>query len=163
MYTVADAVRELGGIASTAQLLAHRQPVDAIRMAVDYRKIIRIRRGWFASLDTPAEAIMARRIGGRLGCVSALTFHGIQADGRFPGLAVDEVAVEGVPVDHEAALHVAVAANASRLRLSPGRPVVIHWMRASPGVGALAVPVALAWRQYGQCQALRPQGGLDSL
>lgn len=143
MPNVDEAVQLCGGIASTADLLAWRIPRDWIRMAVNYGRIVRIRRGWFASLDTPPEAIEARRVGGRLACTSALEYHGVfeKAD---------------------PALHVAVPIYLSRLRAAAGsRPVVVHWYRREPKGDALAVSVEEAWAQRARCRALH--GSTDSL
>ena len=145
MVHVAESIRQLGGIASTAELIARGHQPDWIRMAVDYGRIIRIRRGWFAAVDTPTAAIEARRVGGRLACVSALVFH-------------------GVSIEDDPALHVAVAGNASRLRPPfEARAIVVHWQRGATAGGRLAVAVGDAWAQRARCRALRRESGVDSL
>jgi hypothetical protein len=137
MAGVAETVRLLGGIASTGELLRRGIPRDWIRMAVDYGRILRVRRGWFASLDIPEVALQARRAGGRLACVSALKFHRQAEQGH-------------------AALHIAVSRHSSRLVSAiEGREVVIHWCRREPSGDALAVSVEEAWAQRARCRALR--------
>ncbi|CAN5137563.1 hypothetical protein BH11ACT4_BH11ACT4_08020 [soil metagenome] len=142
---VAETIRQLGGIASTGELLQRGLPRDWIRMAANYGRVRRIRRGWFACLDVPLEAIEARRVGGRLGCASALAHHGVLAQ-------------------TDAALHISVPRNSSRLRLDrASREVVVHWCRGEPVGDALAVPVDEAWAQRAHCRALRGGHGVDSL
>lgn len=112
-----------GGFASRAELVGYGVPRDLVDVAVYYgRRIVRIRRGWFARPGEPPDVIRAWRVGGRLTCVSALA--------RFEG-------AEPPPV-----VHVEVTANAGRLRdprdplerLGPDSPVVVHWARY-PGPG----------------------------
>ena len=61
--------------------LAHLR--DAGLGAAELRELLaqgrlrRIRRGWFAEPRTPAEAVRALELGGRLGCLSACRVHGL--------------------------------------------------------------------------------------
>ena len=117
MHPVERAVRELGGIASTTEILQRGNDTDMIRLVAGYGKIRQIRRGWYATPELPEDSFRAWRVGGRLTCISAAVHLGLWA-----------VAPE--------ALHVRVAANASRLRRSSG--IVVHWSR-SPITGTRLV------------------------
>lgn len=48
-----------------------------IARAIADGKLIRLRRGWFALPTAPRPLIAAVRAGGRVGCVSALRWHGV--------------------------------------------------------------------------------------
>lgn len=137
MPSIAETVQLLGGMVATHELLARGISRDWIQMAVNYGRILRVRRGWFASLDTPAAAMQARRAGGRLACISALHHYGL--------------------VDMEdAAVHIAVPHAASRLpEIVDERRVVIHWYRRDPGGDALAISQNEALAQRARCRALR--------
>lgn len=69
-------LRRLGGVASRRRLLAQGVRARDLARAVEHGLIRRIRRGWYASPDAPAEVVTAVRIGGRLSCVSALRIQG---------------------------------------------------------------------------------------
>lgn len=131
-------LRKLGDIGSTADLLAAGISEESIRLTTDYGRIQRIRRGWYATLDAAPSAILARIIGGRLACLSALEFHG-------------ELAPLGGP------LHIEVPRSASRLRIAD-RDTVVHWARhPAPGDRA-AVSADSARTQAARCSALKSAG-----
>ncbi len=125
-------LRELGGIARTSELLALGYDRRRIEGAVAYGRLIRVRKGWYAERDLPEDVIEACRIGGRLACVSALSYHGILSGGN-------------------GALHIEVPANASRLRL-PEREVVVHWAGIAAEGTRLSVGVAAALAQSARCR-----------
>lgn len=127
------AVELFGGIASWAQLESVGCEAEQVRISVNYGRIIRIRKGWFAATWVPEEAVRAWRIGGRLACVSALAFHGELEN----------------PGPHEP-IHLLVP-RAAHLRLRPGESAVVHWTRRPPTGTRLAVPVELARRQAAHC------------
>lgn len=123
MQQILRALDQLGGLATRWQLRSFGISHDAIDVAAYYgRMVVRVRKGWYARADENRDVIRACRVGGRLTCVSAISFH----DGSTPP-----------PV-----LHIEVPANAPRLRdpddrrspLGPGSPVVVHWTRY-PGPG----------------------------
>ena len=131
-------LHELGGIATTAELLTAGYSRRIIEAVVGYGRVIRVRRGVYALRELPPEVLEACRIGGRLTCVSALAYHGIipRADG---------------------ALHVEVAANASRLRQTESA-IVLHWA-GTPAAGTrLAVGVGAALAQSARCRRGRHDG-----
>lgn len=70
-------VAQRGGIATRAQILdAGVRGVDVSR-AVRAGEVIRVRRAHYALPDAPRDAVSAVRVGGRLGCVSALASYGV--------------------------------------------------------------------------------------
>jgi hypothetical protein len=110
----------LGGIARRSELEAAGVDPGEIDIAARYgRRLIRVRKGWYALWSEDAQVVRAWRVGGRLTCVSALAYH---LNDPPP------------PV-----LHVEVPATASRLRdpdrfrarLSASTAVVVHWVRPS--------------------------------
>lgn len=113
-----------GGVATTAELEAAGWTQDLLRIAVEYGQIRRPRRGWYVSQEVSPAVATAVRIGGRLGCVSALAHHGIGGS-LYP-------------------LHVAVAANTPRLRLD-SEDVIVHWSgRLSGDRQAVSIREALS-------------------
>lgn len=117
-----NTIDQLGGIATRRQLLARGFTGPQLTAAVRAGVIRRVRQGHYALLDADVERLAAVRLGGRLGCLSAMKSLGLWA-GR------------------EECVHVTLPANAARLRtnvplrhrdvaLTPDRfrlPVVLHW------------------------------------
>jgi len=132
----------LGGVASTAELLCRGHEPELIRIWARYGRIIRVRKGWYASRDESAEVIEALRIGGKLACVSAAIHHGL------------------VPAGVET-LHVSVDRHSSRLRTresarlrlaqNPDSSTVIHWSRSALEGDRRAVSAHEALRQMRTC------------
>ena len=119
-----SALERFEGFAARRELEGVGIDADEITIAAGYgRRIIRVRKGWYARPDEPREVLRAWRVGGRLTCVSALAYR------------QDDYASEPV-------LHVEVSANTARLRdpdnarrrLRPEAPVVVHWVQR-PGPG----------------------------
>ena len=117
MPNVLTTVIELGGVAATHELLAAGHSAPELASAVRAGAVRRARKGWYCRPDLHPQVQMAARVGGALGCVSALALHG----GWVP---------EGEP------LHVVMPTNAARPR-SPrdsrkrlrdgGHHVLLHW------------------------------------
>jgi len=131
MHPVERIVRELGGIASTAELIRRGCDTDMIRLVASYGKILRIRQGWYATPDVPADSLRAWRAGGRLTCVSAAIFHGVWSD-------------------DDGALHVRVDANAAHIRRDSD--IVFHWKRRAATGTRLAVSLPEALETIAGCQ-----------
>lgn len=125
-------ITRLGGIAATSELRAHGFTPEIIAAFVAHRQVIRIRRGWYGTTDLSPDVIEARRVGGRLGCFSALVHHGVILPADF-------------------GLHVAVYAGSSRLRL-PATGAVLHWSRRPFGGDRQAVSVETALQQAARCK-----------
>ncbi|WP_188509104.1 hypothetical protein [Conyzicola nivalis] len=102
-----------------------------VRLVASYGRIVPVRQGWYAVPEVPKDSLRAWRAGGRLTCISAAVQHGLWAH----------------DVD---ALHVRVAANASRVERSPR--VVLHWSRAAVTGSRLAVSVEEALQTIRRCQ-----------
>lgn len=77
-------------VATRAQLLAAGATPRDLTVAVRGRRLIRVREGYYADPLADSALLQAVRIGGRLGCVSALRRHGIWAPPHsFPHVSVD--------------------------------------------------------------------------
>lgn len=135
---VPDALEKLGGFASRDELMRMRIYPYGIRLSVEYGKILRVRKGWYASLGTPAPVLRALRIGGRLACVSALAHHE-SPDGSWD--------------DGTSELHVLVDRGASRLRVRANERVVIHWTRRHLDGTRMVVSKQVALSQAEACTA----------
>ncbi|QDZ15036.1 endonuclease domain-containing protein [Humibacter ginsenosidimutans] len=131
------------GVVSIADLFCSGATRREIAMALETGALARIRRGWYARSDADEDAIEAVYLGGALTSVSAAPHHRMwtMGDGR---------------------LHVAVPANASRLRRTHddegvlvdrhGTPICLHW---SPVAGAFGQAIVIAGRvlmDAGICQ-----------
>lgn len=138
-------IRELGGIATTGELIAVGYHPQHLIVLAEFGRIVRIRKGWYANIDVDETVIQARRVGGVLACMSALAHH---------GWCEPEPNV----------LHVSVPRSASRLRPPQGaRPpkdtkdiaastrVVVHWSRRGPTGNRQAVSLGEAIAQAHSC------------
>jgi len=89
-----DALRVLSNlgepVATRAQLLAGGAKPRDLTSAFRTNRLIRIREGYYAVPGTDSFLLQAVRIGGRLGCISALEKHGVWvAPHLFPHVALD--------------------------------------------------------------------------
>jgi len=84
-------------VATRAQLLGAGASPRDLTAAVRERRLLRVRDGYYAAPTTDSKLLQAVRIGGRLGCVSALLRHGVW-------------------VPPHTFAHVSLEPNASRLR-----------------------------------------------
>lgn len=130
MATVLITVSELGGIAATRELLAAGHSAPDLARAVRTGTVRRVRKGWYCRPDLHPQIQMAARVGGVLGCVSALALHGGWMPEREP-------------------LHVLMPANGarprsprdSRRRLRDGHhDVLLHWS-GTQGTRTIAPPL----------------------
>lgn len=134
MSRILDAIDANGGMASTAELVRVGVERWELDMAVAYGRVLRVRKGLWARPELSRLAVDAQRGGGRLACVSALTYHGV---------------IEPVP----GRVHVCAPSWASSWR--PGRPkadVVRHWDRPREEGDRMAVSVQDAWAQFALCR-----------
>jgi very-short-patch-repair endonuclease len=121
VYSAVAVVNAFGGIATRAQILDAGLTGSDITRDVRLGSLRRVRRGHYATALADRDAVLAVRVGGRLCATAAARTYGFW--GGF-----DE------------RLHVAVAPNASRLRLirtdgeaTPDiddRSTVVHWIAA---------------------------------
>jgi hypothetical protein len=146
---IIDTINELGGVAARRELLRRGQIPGWIDIFSERRRIDRVRKGWYATFDYPVRVRAAWRVGGRLACVSAANYLGMQ-------------------LHDSGRLHVAVARGAAQLRkptthrerLSIGHQdeVVVHWTdtRSMEDLSAgerAAVGLATAFEQIAKCPA----------
>lgn len=136
-------VRSLGGIASRRELLRISSLSETdFWFALYYRHLDRIRQGWYAASDLPADARAAWKAGGPLACVSALRHYGMLDSG---------------PAGGDDALHICLPAGGHVARGAPAG-IVVHWSTADRSSGSRrAVSPAVALRQARAC---RHRGGL---
>ena len=114
-------ISALGGVASRRELIKRGLSGTQLTAGVRDGVVFRVRQGHYALPDAPRDAVVAVRIGGRVGCLSALRSYGL-----WGGL------------DDEAT-HVTLPRNASRLRAfrddervahsdrHHDRDCVLHW------------------------------------
>jgi hypothetical protein len=117
------------GLVRTRELLAIWDEPEWIRIGRNYGKLVQARKGWWTLPGTPRDLLAAWRAGGRLACVSALAFHGVQLDVGGP-------------------LHIEVSATSKGAR---DPDVVVHWSRDQANGDRRAVSVEVAWRQANRC------------
>jgi very-short-patch-repair endonuclease len=77
MAHLIEILAEIGGVASTSHLARLGISATAVDNAVARGTILRLRRGWVALPDAPSHVAAAIRVGGRLGCLSALAFENV--------------------------------------------------------------------------------------
>lgn len=61
---------------TTSELRSRGETIASIRTSIDVGDRFRVIKGWYGTPATPTDAVLAMRMGGRLGCVSALALHG---------------------------------------------------------------------------------------
>jgi len=130
-------IRRLGGIASRREIL-RASPLSETDFwfALHYGRLDRVRQGWYAARDLPADARAAWKAGGPLACVSALAHYGMLEPG--------DPAVEP-------ALHICLPADGHVGRAAPDN-LVVHWSTTDRYSGSRrAVSLAVALRQARQC------------
>lgn len=139
---IPQVLSEQHGVAHRNALLRAGMSSYGIGRARHAGELIRVRRAWYALPDADREVVRAVRVGGSLSCVSALADTGVW-------LVKDD------------RTHVAVPANAARLRsaMSTHAPfahdpgVVLHW-RARPGAIEQPVdPIPVALAHLAVCQS----------
>lgn len=135
-------IRRFGGIASRCELLAVGRAAGwtetDFRFAQIYGHLDRIRPGWYASHDLPADARAGWRAGGPLACVSALAHYGLLTPPRN---------------SDDALLHICLPGDG---RLPHGAPadLVVHWSTADRHSGTRrAVDPLVAAHQARTCSA----------
>lgn len=142
MERIGELVRSAGGLISTRALAGHGVGQSGIRTLMRTGALIRLRQGWYSTPGLAEPVRRAARVGGVVTCSRALDAFGIWSidDGR---------------------LHVAVSAQASRLRspynarsrLSTGdrRGVRVHWLAVTPGAGAVVADPVSALTSLRSC------------
>jgi very-short-patch-repair endonuclease len=116
MEPVERRIRREGWFLRRRDLLGMGYSDGRLRAALARKSVFRVRHGWYSVPAAPESGVRAVRVGGRLTGVSALEAYGI-------------------PVPRQATLHVAVPANACRLRnpldrrrrLDATGAIALHW------------------------------------
>jgi very-short-patch-repair endonuclease len=119
-------------MSTTAELRAMGETADSIRESIKAGRRFRIIKGWYGAAGTPRDAVLAMRMGGRLGCASALRLHGAW-----------------VPPD--VGIHVVFPTGASGRRSAGrdrGNSVVRHWSakrdRTGSAFGVVPLDIAIS-------------------
>lgn len=143
MTSAIEIITRLGGVATRQQLIHGGCDGFAITAAVRANRIRRVRRAHYATHDAPGDAILAAWVGGRLAGVSAARSYRLWSG-------------------FDRRLHVAVAPNASRLRIrSPrfdavrtpdiaDRELALHWVDAPAARECWRVPLPTCLVQVAQ-------------
>ncbi len=142
MSNVVSRIRDLGGVATTGELIALGYDRHYLLVMAEFGHIVRIRKGWYATNDVDELVIQARRVGGVLACLSALAHY---------GWCEPEPEV----------LHVSVPRSASRLRPpqdvrrrrgdAQSTRIILHWSRRAPTGDRQAVSLGEAIAQAHSC------------
>lgn len=124
---------------TTAELRAQGHTVASIRRAIQVGRLERVIKGWYATPGTDRDAIRAMRLGGRLGCISALR-------------------VTGAWCPPDQGMHLELPSYASGRRLTArGLPdgAVAHWHGKDEATGSAfpVMPVEVAVERMLLCQA----------
>jgi hypothetical protein len=134
MALLSEIVDSLGGMAQKQQLVRRGVQDRDFTYAVRISDVVRVRNGWYSTMDERSPELRAVRVGGRLTGISAIIARG--------GWVLDQ---------HP--LHVAISDNAARLRTpnnhhrrlnveAPGG-VVLHWSPREHMTRGTAVSVDL--------------------
>jgi very-short-patch-repair endonuclease len=123
---------------TTAELRGEGHTIRTVQQEIEAGRLERVIKGWYATPQTDREAIRAMRMGGRLGCASALRLHGAWC----PPL--------GGP-------HLQLPSHASGRRLARfvlPDDVTVHWHGKDDRTGSAfpVAPVELAVPQMLACQ-----------
>lgn len=122
----------------TKELYAAGETTATIRASIARGDRFRVIGGWYGTAQSPAAAVLAMRMGGRMGCVSALQQHGAW----YPP---------------DCGLHVVFASHASGRRSAgrdQGASIVRHWHGKSDATGSsfAVAPIDLALAEALECQ-----------
>jgi very-short-patch-repair endonuclease len=141
--SINETLREHHGVAHRSHFLTTGETGYSIGKARHCGEIVRVRRAWYAEPNANPDVVLAVRVGGALSCRSAL-------------------ALAGVWVADDPAVHVGVAQNASRLRSAGSAKVsfaddpsgaTIHWTPWPGEIRRSVDSIALALAHYSTCQA----------
>ncbi|CAN5473999.1 hypothetical protein BH10ACT7_BH10ACT7_17550 [soil metagenome] len=129
MHPIAQAVSRRGNLAATHELHADGHSRAELAHAVRTRAVFRVRQGWYILPDVHPHLRETARVGGRATCLTGLRLHGGWAH-------------------PDSFLHVAVPANACRLRgrrdsrerLRGDGDTIVHWRDSTSGERLLLPP-----------------------
>jgi len=142
------------GFLTTAELRAQGHTVGSLRREIEAGRLERVIRGWYARPGTDRGAIRAMRLGGRLGCVSALRLHNARCPPdqgthiEFPSFASGRrLAVRGLPDDAVVHWHGKQDATGSAFPVVPIEVAVDRMLACQPPHLAIAVLDSLLFRR----------------
>jgi very-short-patch-repair endonuclease len=123
---------------TTAELRGQGHTIRSVQREIEAGRLERVIKGWYATPRTDREAIRAMRMGGRLGCASALRVHGAWC----PPLT---------------GTHLQLPSHASGRRMARTAfpdDVTVHWHGKDDATGSAfpIAPVELAVPQMLACQ-----------
>ncbi len=134
MALLSEIVDSLGGMTQKRQLVRRGARDRDLTHAVRVGDVVRVRNGWYSTMDEASPELRAVRVGGRLTGISAIAARGGWVIGEHP-------------------LHVAVNDNAARLRTQHNRHrrlvvslpggVSLHWSSREQAARGTAVAVGL--------------------
>jgi very-short-patch-repair endonuclease len=134
MALLSEIVDSLGGMAQKQQLVRRGAGDRDLTYAVRIGDVVRVRNGWYSTMDEHSPQLRAVRVGGRLTGISAIIAQGGWVLDKHP-------------------LHVAINDNAGRLRTQHNRHqmlkvkatggVVLHWASRDQMRYGTAVSVGL--------------------
>jgi hypothetical protein len=139
---------------TTAELRAQGHTVGSVRREIEAGRLERVIKGWYATPRTDREAVRAMRLGGRLGCVSALRLKGAWCPPdqgmhiEFPSYASGRrLALRGLPEEAIAHWHGKEEATGSAFPVVPIEVAVDRMLRCQPPHLAIAVLDSLLFRR----------------
>src|SRR4051812_8104914 len=132
MLGIERIIIDAGGIASTGELVRGGYPHELIRVFGSYGVVVNVSHGWWALPGLAAAVGLARQLGGRLACVSALEYHGQLTVGSSDD------------IQGHYGLHIALGRSAKRPH---GVDVTVHWSRRRLDGDRQAVSAEVAWEQ----------------
>jgi hypothetical protein len=137
-----------------AELRARGNTTGSIRREIEAGRLERVIKGWYATPRTDRDAVRAMRLGGRLGCVSALRLRGAWCPPdqgmhiEFPSYASGRrLAVRGLPAEAVAHWHGKEAATGSAFPVVPIDLAVARVLQCQPPQLAIAVLDSLLFRR----------------
>ncbi|HEY0374352.1 MAG TPA: type IV toxin-antitoxin system AbiEi family antitoxin domain-containing protein [Amnibacterium sp.] len=137
-----------------AELRARGSTTGSIRREIEAGRLERVIKGWYATPRTDREAVRAMRLGGRLGCISALRLKGAWCPPdqgmhlEFPSYASGRrLAGRGLPADAVAHWHGKEEATGSAFPVVPIDAAVARMLQCQPPQLAIAVLDSLLFRR----------------
>ena len=136
------------------ELRAAGHTIASIRREIEAGRLERVIKGWYATPKTDREAVRAMRLGGRLGCVSALRVKGAWCPPdqgmhvEFPSYASGRrLAIRGLPEDGVAHWHGKEEGTGSAFPVVPIGTAVARMLLCQPAHLAIAVLDSLLFRR----------------
>jgi very-short-patch-repair endonuclease len=147
---------------TTMELRAQGHDLESIRREIAAGRLERVIKGWYATARTDRQAVRAMRLGGRLGCVSALRLNGAWCPPdqgmhiELPSYASGRrLAARGLPDDAVAHWHGKDDATGSAFPVVPIEVATVRMLQCQPPHVAIAVLDSLLFRRLITANRLR--------